>query len=371
MNKIQIYSKGECHGYKSLIETHLIKELPQIHVENNNTLVDVLTDVLYNTKNIRYGAIPPVESQVVLRDVLRKYIQNDLPIPILVPWGSIKADFSAQVDIAEVSAIQTLVNLNNQVKQYYPKGLDISIRLEDTSGFRLFSMEDNYQQIVINSKSYVEDMNTLVQLLSNYSITVMPESQMENSHLFNDYEKKNSELIFNYLVRTKNSTNLSEDIKELKEYAQLLEAGWKGIISHEQREHYLSSYRKLYKDYNENRLLERLSLYLGGALTRFQLNINGNKDEWDMGYLKVSFIPPVKGNPEGYNYNYMYYRTVSMNQARTHLAPWRAKGYLRIQGGAISTKLSTFGEDIELIANTVSLYNNVSAVNVRADFLLL
>ena len=99
MNKIQIYSKGECHGYKSLIETHLIKELPQIHVENNSTLVDILTDVLYNTKNIRYGAIPSVEYQVVLRDVLRKYTQNDLPIPVLVPWGSIKADFSAQVDI--------------------------------------------------------------------------------------------------------------------------------------------------------------------------------------------------------------------------------------------------------------------------------
>lgn len=44
MNKIQIYSKGKCHEYKSLIETHLIKELPQIHVENNNTLVDVEKD---------------------------------------------------------------------------------------------------------------------------------------------------------------------------------------------------------------------------------------------------------------------------------------------------------------------------------------
>lgn len=84
--------------------------------EIDGATLDIITNLLISTKNIRYGAKPSIEGQYRIRQI-------------------IKADFSARLDIAEVVALSTLADLNRRIKNYYSPGLDINIRIEDWSGF--------------------------------------------------------------------------------------------------------------------------------------------------------------------------------------------------------------------------------------------
>jgi hypothetical protein len=352
--------------FADLISLHLHKQVPCTTCTGND-LVEILTEILYGGKNVRYGSLPPVEAQVVVRDVIRHWTSLNEPIPCLIPWGSIKADFSPNVDIAEVSAISILMALNTNVKQYYAPGLKMVMRIEDTSGFQLFAMEKNYNSIVVNSIDYSNSLVNLLYILSHGEIIPFLESEMTNALDFEDKEKVNTELILNYL---KESTGVPEDMN-LESFQILKQMGWKGYISTEQREFYLGQYRKHYHDYNEDKLLRRLAMYFGGSFTRHQLEMTGKGKTWGNKFLQIAFNPPIKGLPEGYNYNYLYYRTIPANQARTHMPGWRCKGYLKIEGRTVNSKICSFHDVPEdLIQNSVVLSDGDTSVTVKTDFVL-
>jgi len=70
--------------------------------------------------------------------------------------------------------------------------------------------------------------------------------------------------------------------------------------------------------------------YLGGAKARYDLNGRAEPHTPVGSFISISFIPPIPGSPVSMFNNVLYYRTVPANQGRTHIAPWRAKGYLEI-----------------------------------------
>lgn len=119
-------------------------------------------------------------------------------------------------------------------------------------------------------------------------------------------------------------------------------------------------------------MLKRLALYFGGSLTRFQLEMTGANHEWGRDYIQIVFVPPVKGSSEGYNDNYLYYRTIPMNQCRTHHAPWRAKGYFLIEdSGDMVAKLTTFNSQPEgLETGYLSLEEDDRQILIQADYLV-
>lgn len=112
----------EASGYEASIRQYFQKELPQIAIQDKNDLLEIIFSVLVGTKETRFGPIPPPEHSVIIRNVIRQAIESEMPIPILVPFGGIKADRSPDIDIAEFSAIRRLVNLNYCVTKYYHPG---------------------------------------------------------------------------------------------------------------------------------------------------------------------------------------------------------------------------------------------------------
>lgn len=337
--------------------------------EYNGATVDIITNLLFATKNIRFGPKSSVESQYRIRQIVKQAVVANKPVPVLVPWGSIKADFSPGLDIAELHALITLSELNKRVKQYFSPGLDINIRIEDLSGVSLFQLEEDF--VKEDSWKYCDDLETLINMMGN--LNPVRESSMENSGEFELRANANTQLILTYLKESKDliKVNPSGCIM-LQSYKNLKANGWKGIISNEQREHYFHCYRGIYHDQSEEFMYKRLALYFGGSLARFQLHMTGTNYEWHSNYIQIVFVPPVMGAPEGYNDNYLYYRTIPMNQCRTHHAPWRAKGYFLINDeGCMTAKLSTFSNPpVGLEKGEIVLEENDLSVIVQADYLV-
>jgi hypothetical protein len=117
-------------------------------------------------------------------------------------------------------------------------------------------------------------------------------------------------------------------------------------------------------------MTRRLALYLGGSLTRKFLGMSGKKEDWE-DCVQLTFVAPVKGIPAGYDRNYAYQRTLPLSQARTHIMPWRAKGYLRISGREVTPKLASF-RDVEILESLTKselrVTDGVSSVTIRTDY---
>jgi hypothetical protein len=360
--------------YGNILTTYFMQEFPEVSNPNNQELLEVLTNILIGTKETRYGSLPIPESQVVIRDAIRQAILNNTPIPILIPWGSIKSNFSARLDIAEVNAINRLICLSKSIKRIYIPGVEIVIRVEDTSGYELFSRDINHDMIVRNIDLYSKDFKNLVKILCpDGSIRVIFESEMSLASQYKELSYHYTDIIEEYLIESKEMIKFAPlSVYSLPSYQSLIDQGWRGIISQEQRDHYLSTYARLYPNLQESDYIRRLALYLGGALTRAKLNMTGKQSYWSY-FIQIVFVPPVKGIPEGYNYNYLFYRTLPLSQARTHMPAWRGKGYFKINGNELVAKITSFGDVdtiSQLITSEVELCDTERKVIIQTDYLL-
>lgn len=332
--------------YLDKIKLYLYSQFPTVATPTSCELFEMISTILVGTKDIRYGAIPSPESLVVIRKTIRESIENNVPIPVLVPWGSMKADFSDTIDIAEVMAIKRLVCTNELVKQFYRPGLDIVIRVEDLSGYSLFAVDYHPEQVIEKVNSYSSKLVDLVHILSKGSIVALRETEMGASIEFRQLVEEYLPLFVDYLEASEKYIQfMPQRIKELVSYQALVSIGWTGMISREQREFYYDAYNRYYSDSSLN--TQRLALYFSQALARRKLGLTGIQPHWKSN-IQITFVAPIKGLPEGYHNNLLYYRTIPASQGRTHIPPWRAKGYLKIdEDDSICAKITSINESIE------------------------
>lgn len=355
--------------YFQKISEYLYSQFPNVATPTDCELLEILTTILVGTKEIRYGSLPSPESLVTIRKTIREAIENGNAIPVLVPWGSIKAvNFSDDLDVAELMAVQRLVAVNDEVKKFFEPGLDIVIRVEDTSGYQLFSIDVDEEIVSDRVTKYSENFKQLVDILSNNTIRVIKESQMDKAIHFNSLQDEYYPLFLEYILRTTDMIKFDPaGVKNLPSYKALEQIGWKGIISHEQRQFYYDSYSRNYTDQSLNQ--SRLALYMAQALTRHNLHMSGKQDYWKS-FIQITFVQPVKGLPEGYHNNCLYYRTIPMSQGRTHICPWRAKGYLKIGGSNVCAKITSANDPIDLLDCRINVAGNTSSVELTIRYLI-
>lgn len=363
--------------YESLIKQHINFQFPRTALLNKCELVDALSQLIVGTKEVRYGSLPSPEHFVNIRKTISECITNNEPIPFLIPWGSIKSDFSGNIDIAELMAVKRIIQLSKDISEFYSPGVDMVLRLEDTSGYSLFSLESNHDTIKLMSDMYTNDMVNLLQILNvTDSIHAVPESTMKNASKFEDTVNQMLPVMTQYLIDSHNDVifNHLTNLYEHPSYRSLVEMGWRGYISKEQREHYYSAYQKLYPNWEIGMQIKRLALYFSGSWARHILGMTGKKCQWENKFIQLAFVPPIKGLPEGYNHNYVYYRTLPLSDARTHIPAWRAKGYLKITGNDVCNKITSFS-DSELISQlhpaVINLSDDSNTVSIKADYLLV
>lgn len=340
INEMKVIGKGE---YADIISRYFQRGFPKAVTMSKDSLLEILTDLLVGTKEYRYGPKPKIESLYTIRQTLMKAIELNAPIPILVPWGGRKADHELSVDVAEVSALKQLIALDEVVKQFHPAGLHIHVRIEDLGASWIYRVSDF--DVEASIERYSSDMVRLINTLKgSTAIEAIRESKLIDRNKYFQLSEKYSELIEGTIQALKAYKDL--DINTIPEFVKLKEMGWKGVIEKEQQQYYVDRYKKLYPGRKEAEYVLMLSDYLGGSKARYDLNGRGEPDSAVGSYVQITFVPPVPGAPKQMFSNTLYYRTIPESSGRTHIAPWRGKGYIEIVDDFPVAKVTYKGGDI-------------------------
>ena len=367
MNKVlntDPYGKSMCQWFQ--------KKFPKIIIPTGNDLVDILSGLIYSTKENRYGSIPAVESQVIVRNVIREAMDSYEPIPVLIPWGGRKAGSKDSIDLAEVSAVLQIVELNTAIRQFYEPGLLINIALEDIGARWMWRHEDNISEVV---NKYTADMVQLVYILADGAgIMAIPESDKMGLKAYIEKSERYNSLLANVLKDKWTTPEI--DNRDIPEFSILQDLGWKGELDFSQIEYYMSRYKALYPQNSIEDNLNMLSDYFAGAKARYDLDGKCAPDNLRTGrYIKISFTPEVPGMATLHS-NTAYWRTIPLSQARTHIAPWRSKGYFQIKDGGNSVKSKICSPNdpkiAELIPSTTTIRssNGTHILHIDTPYLL-
>jgi hypothetical protein len=355
--------------YGDLLERYFQERFPKVASIKKSNLLEILTDIFVGSKNIRYGPSPKPERLVAIRRVISEAIHNNVPIPILVPWGGTKPVLGELLDVADISGLFQLVHLDQQVRRFYSWGTTMNVRIEDAGAMWLYhDQENNWDVLAKYIENYSNSFVDAIKIVRGDSVIhPMKEGNLleigEAMKMSNEF----SEIIFNYLVY---SNSFPKDSKSSPAYKSLLEIGWKGEIPFDQRDYYISLYKRLDPNQKEDHYYKMLSDYLAWSLARYKLHATA-EPETDFGYLKLSFTPPIPGVPNGLFDTTLYYRTVSADETRNHIAPWRAKGYIDFMMNKGTTKIASWNDGSlinSLFKSTVELHDGDTKIEVRADY---
>lgn len=337
-----------------MIDTFLYKYLEVPPVSMKQT-ADILTSIIVGTNKTRYGPAPTPEQLVAIRAVIRRAVDEHRPIDVLTPWGSRKPVLGFGVDVAELCAITQIIRLDTAIRKFHEPGTRWNMALEDVSGYYLWEKDDNFQSIKEDSDRYVETMTGLADALMIAGwAKFVPESDRVGYETFKSKAEEARPTLERFLIGGVN------DLDKI---------GWKGTLPQEQRDYYYRTYEKLYPKEREQDRAGRLARYLAQSWARHQLGIRATHRAFKNGdYLQLSFPPPVPGMPESMDARRVYMRTVPADHARTHIPPWRAKGYVCInRGGEPQFKLASWHEAVDgLVENRTT----IGHVQIESDYVI-
>jgi hypothetical protein len=352
---------------ESLYADAIYSFVKRINTKNhNNSLkdkVELIAAMIIGTKDYRYGPMPPLENQVNIRAIIRNCINLNIPIPILVPFGGRKLNESDYIDVAELSAIKQLIFLHDAVKEVYPVGVHISIRVEDINAIYLYG-----KQSTRDSMYYSNSFTTLVNIFCiDKNIVTYQESEYVSIEKYETVASTYEELLFSTIYQLENDTVL-EDIEDFKQLNQL---GWKGTIPKEQREYYIGRYRNLY-NMNDEDAYRALARYFAGSKARYDLNIRGSEHFHHNKFIQLNFAHPVPNAPIGIFDTTVYWRTIPAFEGRTHIAAWRAKGYLIINEELQTTtvKISSYHDLPPLETCKLVISNEIESVVLNVPYII-
>jgi hypothetical protein len=306
----------------------------------------------FATKQYRIGPRPNPESEVRIRDVVRRAIEEEKPIPILIASAAVKVPIGESLDVAELSMLRVLCALHLRVGKHYLPGISARIRLEDLTEYTISSEVPEVEQHV---KNYIHSMCELVKALGyDNFIKLVPESSLTTPLLFNAHVQR-------YIGEF-------EDHLQGNSPLHLQQLGWGGGVSLAMREWMYDRYDKLYPGTPHGGSVQRtiLASYLSSILARRNLGAMG-EDKSFKGRLEVSFAPALPDAPPVSTR--VYYRTVPLAQSSMHMSPWNAKGHLRIgERGVHSIALGRWGE--EYTKGQLEIEGNGTSISIRADYRL-
>lgn len=339
------------------IQKFVSAEFPNTFKTSQAVLLDILTDAIVATGSVRYGPRPSPESLVAIREVVSYWLALNRPIPFLVPWGSEKPNGSG-IDVAELAALRTMNNLDQRVRAHYSPGVVLNVRLEDVSAPHLFI--ERMEAARAEARLYTDGFVNLVNILGMPFVVPKPESRKVSEITFN----QTADVILPAMTHHVLNPDIPEYVRELKTL------GWDKPLPPETIAYYMASYAKLYPDKQEYERKMILARYFAGALARKMLDLSGAEPEWRGRNLELSFI----GTPPGFDpkrtLKRLSYRTMPSSITSMHMAPWRAKGYLRVSEEDVSATLASWQDAHAYNPFCLTFERDGVSQDVQADYII-
>lgn len=345
----------ETDPYLPILDGFLVKEFPGTATKKESVF-EALCSEIFGTKQTRYGPFPSPEIQVTIRSVVDHYFVQNKAIQFLVPWGCSKQG-EFELDILELFALKSLHCLSKRIREIYPPGVEITLRLEDATDIALFG--ESYRPKI---EKYRDSMKQLVESLDYSDIWVRTEcgDLMRETEFLDHVEM--FKFLFEDYIRVSDIYGI-EPAKDTIAFFSLQRMGWTGDIPLEQRKYYRQTYRTFYPNLSEQEITKLMATYFSCSLARNYLKGTGKPKSGK--FIQINFSLPVPGLPETFSTNRMYYRTVPEKFTHKHKAPWIGRGYIKIEeGNCCKIKIADFNESIDLIPHTFS----IGTVKVQAPY---
>jgi hypothetical protein len=336
-----------------MVNRFLVNELPGAEFKNSEDIVDRISELFIGTRHIRLAGAPSPESQVLIRSIIRSAIQLGKPIPVLSGAGPKKSN-SGEIDLAEFSALQKLVCLQERVRKYYEPGMSFRIRLEDTTG--LFLEPANvWSQMERYCADFIRLCFILESRIGGQFLHPWRESSREESEKMLKLSHSNLPAFLRAF-----ETGDQEGVQAL---------GWKSGVGQEWKDYLNDRYTRLFPHWTQAQKTELSAKYLANTLARFQAGMTGSSPDWAVEgkHLELSFATPAPGAPKVSSR--VFYRTMSVKQTKRHMPYWRAKGFFRMVDGQVKMGLDTCNTSSVFIPGYITLKSRDDELNVRADFL--
>jgi hypothetical protein len=169
---------------------------------------------------------PDMEQYSTIRDIIHSYMEGNEPIEVLIPWGSSKRE--GGLDVLELSALQSILCLAEQVKLHYPPGIHVTILMKDVTGYIVFP------ERWANSSDYPVTLQRLIAAIGCRSfVDLKYETDFLDVRSFEENVQELTPRIARYLRDTDvYPYKVTDDLKVMK----LL--GWKGTVPQNQRDYY-------------------------------------------------------------------------------------------------------------------------------------
>jgi len=363
---LSIKVQGLGDHYASLVSSFVAQDFPRANVGNFKTTLDAVTAAFVASNQIRFGPAPDRAGLDSIRKVIRKRLDEEKPIPVLTPFGSRKSRLGEPLDIAEVAALKQLAALQKRVCSHYPPGIQVNLRLDDTSGHYLFADEGIASRLA--TKQYCLDFSNLVQALQLSSfIRPVSESMFFDEEDYTKTCDSIAPVLRAYIVDTDacgfNGYEQRDSWKDLADF------GWQGCIPLEMRQYYRSLYDRLYPGIQSDEATTKLARFFATAWARIQHKGTGADREWGNDYIRVTFVNPIPGVPIGMFTRQIHYRTLPLVYAKTHMPPWRGKGYLKI-GKAIIPKVTSWREQQDYQPGMLEIQWGRESLHVKSDYII-
>lgn len=358
MNQCQIQADSE---YGDLIRQFLLQQFPRAAASPSDKLEGV-TQVLVGTLQSRLGPAPKPESLVLIREVVREAISVNEKIPVVVPFGPKKPGIGRfSVDVAELFALKSISELDAAVSDFHAPGLDVRVRVEDATG--IFLEGEPAAPLV---ERYAADFARLA-ALTGAPAEVARETAAIGLKEFVARAQEVAPLFESYLRETSGEEALSDT----QWGRALADAGWAGVVNPQMREHFLKKYAAIYPDEDAASHRAVLARYFAAALVRKQAGAGGARAGWRR-WIQVNFLAAVPGTQDRPSTT-LSRRHIPLRFGKTHVPPWRAKGFLEIGGDDHVTPAQVDWNrqgELDLVESHVTFSDGPESVRVRADLRL-
>jgi hypothetical protein len=370
MNDTIVRVEGLDNPYAEQIRDFFLEGFPGLVTNPGDSVLNGIVRALIGTGQTRFGPRPSLESEVAIRDVVRKAIAAERGIPVLVPMGPKKPVIGQSVDIAELSALQTLKRLHECVAQFHAPGLDLRFRIEDFTGWQLEQDRSAGDSMSI----YMRDFENLIELLDLKFMEPVRESALIDGRHRRDIDgvaaivDRLESIFAEYLAATDKMDPADWDTSD--EWYLLEAEGWKGLIPIEMREYFQQRLHLIDPSMSKTLNGRLIARYFAVALARGKIGFSGASPEWKDGMIQINFPGPVPGTPKDLASTRLHYRTIPLRHSKSHLPYWRARGYLKVNGEP-KIALAKWHEPLDLHEGWIVITNGEKEVRVRSDYMIL
>lgn len=364
---VNVTVEDENH-YAELIRAFFVDQFPSATHADKSTKLDLVTAALIGTGQVRLGPQPNPESLVAIRDVVRRALDTNTPIPVLTPWGSKKPANGVHVDVAEIGALKQLACIQERVLRHHAPGLRLILRIEDASGYYLFGDEGASRHAI---DTYSQSFVKLIRVLGLRFVEPVLETALFDPRAYAEMAEELVPIMEQYLIETDAFGFEGWQERESRKRLHAFFPQFQGEIPLEQRTYYRGLYTKLFPGISPAEATHKLARYLASAVVRNKIKGRGDDPSWEGKYLQVTFAPPIPGAPASTVSRFLYYRTLPTNMARTHIPPWRAKGYLEMAGRRATPKIASWSDlPPGLVPCAARLTGNGEELSVSTDYLI-